>query len=65
MKCLRLKRFLPRPSIFQVKATKELIGVKEEEFVAEGKGASTTGAELSGPMSLTALMGFVLLEYQE
>ena len=65
MKCLRLKIFLPRPSIFQVKATKVLIGVKEEELLAEGKGASTTGAELSEPMSLTTLRRFVLLEYQE
>ena len=64
MKCLRLKIFLPRPSIFQVKATKVLIGVKEEGFVAGGKGASATGAELSDPKSLTAVRGFGFLEYQ-
>ena len=63
MKCLRLKIFLPRPSIFQVRATKELVEEKEES-VDSGDGASAKVAELSDPMSLTALAGLDLLENQ-
>ena len=65
MKCLRLKIFLPRPSIFHVRATKVLIRGREEESVAGGEEASTTGAELSDPMSLTASRVFGLLGDRE
>ena len=56
MKCLRLKRFLENPSMFQVMARKVV-----EEFV----GASTTRVELSEPTSLTvekSQRNWVLLE---
>ena len=48
--------FLPRPSIFQVRATKVLI-VEKEESEALGDGASAKLAELSDRVSLTALVG--------